>query len=406
MTRRRCELSAAEVSALHEQLERQLEQIGLTTQPTVAVRLLELVQDPDAQLKHYVEVIRNDWTLTGRLLRLANSAYYAQRAPVTKLDRALILLGLERTKGISLGFYLSRAASPAGGPVELSRRVWGESVYRAGLCSALAKHVCPTVAAEAFIIGLMLDCGQPMMSRLLGEDYDALHRDHPSPPLLFAAEFETLPFTHVDVATVLMKRWKLPPVLSRPIGFHHTLPPVGETSDPAVLLHRVAYYAGAVQVAGLGEQATPPPENVARRLFDISPDELSVVVSRADSEYRATVDLFASLATRCENLELLAEQVQFQLIELMDQQLARSIQLESKGGSQHVIIGGQRVDLEPGRGGDVIAFISSSTGERLLSCTINPAIDGPDNVCGRLGLEQVGAEEVDELMRAVRDLAA
>ncbi len=406
MIRPRCELSAVEVAELHERLDRQLDRLGLETQPTVAVRLLELVQNPDAALRDFTDVVKADWTLTGRLLKLANSAFYAQRTPVTKLDRALVLLGLERTKAISLGFYLSRAASPKEEKA-VSRAVWGESVYRAGLCASMAKAVCPSVAAEAYIVGLMLDCGQPLMARMLGEPYVNLRREFRSPAKLHAAEFDRLEFTHVDVAAVLLRRWRLPPLLSRPIAWHHTLPSPGPTKNAGTMLQRVAYYGGAVQVTSQGapEQEIPL-ESIAGRLFDMDSASVEAAVKRAASEYRATIELFSDIADRCENVDDLADAVQRQVISLMDEQMGRAIRLESRGGSDHVFVGGQRVELEPGNGGEVIAILTGQEGDRIISCTINPATDGPQKVCARLGLEGTQPAEVEALMAAVQAMAA
>jgi hypothetical protein len=47
----RKDLPAAEVEALHERLNRALDGVGVDTQPKVAQRLVELSQNPDAQIK-------------------------------------------------------------------------------------------------------------------------------------------------------------------------------------------------------------------------------------------------------------------------------------------------------------------------------------------------------------------
>lgn len=410
MTRRRCELSSSEVAELHARLEGRLLSIGLESQPRVAAALLRLVQDPDAHLHDYTDVIKNDWTLTGRLLKLANSAYYAQRSPVTRLDRALVLLGLERTKAIALGFTLARAAAPAD-VRELSRQVWGESVYRASLCMALARQVSPALAAEAFVVGLLLDCGQPLMAKLVGEPYHAMRRETRSPAKLFAAEFERLEFTHCDVAAALFAQWKLPPMLARPVIWHHTLPVAGKTADASAVLQRLAFYAGAIRVdteAGVAADASPL-ASTAGRLFELNQDDLANVVTIAAKEYRGTIDLFAGQAEGCQDVDGLADRVQLQLLQLMDDQMAKAIQLESRvsgGARAHVVVAGQRVELEPGRNGGVLAFVAAQTGERIISCTIDPATDGPEKLCHRLGIDRVEPIEADELMRAVRSLAA
>jgi HD-like signal output (HDOD) protein len=410
MVRRRCELSSSEVAELHRRLDVRLKSIGLESQPRVAAALLQLVQSPDAHLHDYTDVIKNDWTLTGRLLKLANSAYYAQRSPVTRLDRALVLLGLGRTKAIALGFTLARAAAPAD-VKELSRQVWGESVYRASLCMCLARQVAPALAAEAFIVGLLLDCGQPLMAKLLGEPYLALRRETRSPAKLFAAEFERLEFTHCDVAAALFAQWKLPPMLARPVIWHHTLPVGDKTSDASAILQRLAFYAGAVRM-GSDEGAAPhasPLASTAGRLFEINQDDLAGVVSHAGREYRSTIELFAGQAQRCEDVDGLADRVHLQLLQLMDDQMAKAIQLETRvsgGARAHVVVAGQRVELEPGQSGGILAFIAAQTGERIISCTIDPATDGPEKLCQRLGIDRVEPIEADELMRAVRSLAA
>lgn len=409
MSKRRCELSSTEVVDLHARLARQLQTIGLDTQPRVAAALLKLVQNPDSHLTDYTEIIKNDWTLTGRLLKLANSAYYAQRNPVTRLDRALVLLGLERTKAMSLGFTLARAASSPE-VRELARQVWGESVYRASLAMVLARHTSPALAAEAFIVGLLLDCGQPLMARLIGPAYFALRRETRSPAKLFAAEFERLEFTHCDIAAALFQHWKLPAMLARPVIWHHTLPVAGKTADPSMLLQRLAFYAGAVRVEpdGVAVEASPL-ASTAGRLLEVGQDDLTGMLATAAAEYRGIIGLFEGHATACENVDALGDTVLTQLIQLMDEQLARSVQLESRvsgGVRAQMVVAGQRIELEPGRNGGVVAFVSSQLGERIISCTIDPATDGPEKLCNRLGIDRVEPFEAEELMQAVRAMAA
>ncbi|MFN7020953.1 MAG: HDOD domain-containing protein [Phycisphaerales bacterium] len=406
MNRPRRDLTASEVVELHDRLARQLEKIGLATQPKVAARLLELSQNPRSEIRQYVDAIKTDWTLTGRLLKLANSAYYAQRNPVTSLDRALVVLGLERTKAVSMGFYLCRAASGMGDK-GLSRAVWGESVYRAGLCSALAQRLCPKLAAEAFVVGLMLDCGQPLMARLLGDGYATMRATHGSPAKLFAAEFGSLEFTHVDVAAVMMKRWRMPGLLARPITWHHALPQSGRTSDPGALLQRLAYYAGAVQLspAGVPEQSAPL-ASIANRLFEIDTGDLAGLIGKATAEYRATIDLFSDVADTVAQTEKVAEAVQMQLIALMDEQMGRQLHADTRGGAVRLSVAGQNVEIEPGREGEVVAVISTASGDPLISCTVKPETDGAEVLCSRLGLDQVDPIELQTLMAAVRKMAA
>lgn len=405
----RSEMSAGEMDELYDRIGRRLERVGLETQPKVAARLLELAQTPSAQLRDYAEAIRTDVALTGRLLRLANAAFYAQRSPVTKLDRALVLLGIERTKAVSLGFCLGRASSGAGGAAarELSRHVWGQCIFRATLASTLARSHLPGISGEAFIVGLMLDCTLPLMAKLFGSEFAGLYATAPTPAKLYQLEFEKLEFTHVDVFAVLARRWKLPPVLAKPILWHHTQPPAGRTADPLAVLHKIAYYAGAVQLTPLGvPRQSAPLASVADRLFSIPSAELESVIKTASSEYSEIASVFSDFADPIENLDALIEGVQTQLVELMDEQMTRAIRLETRGSSERLVVCGHSVELEPGRPGEVVAFIASGSGERLISCTVDPQKETPETVARLLGLDEAAPHELSHLMGMMRQMAA
>lgn len=404
--KRRREYSPSEIEALHDRLDIRLRRFGLETQPKVAARVLELVQNPDAQLRDYAEAIRADWSITGRLLRMANSAFYAQRTPVTKVERALVVLGTERTKAIALGFYLSRLA-PGSPHREFSRALWGESVYRATLCSQLARTHCPHLSAEAFVVGLMLDCGQPLMAQLVGDEYLTLVSEANSPGKLFALEYDRLECTHIDIFSVLARRWKLPRLLTRPVIWHHTLPPVGKSSDPTVLLHRLAYYVGALQLSADGKpKGEAPLATIADRLFEISSEDLNRACRAASAEYDGLLNMFDEVAKRLGDVESVSEAVHAQLVDLLDEQLSRSIRLETRGGAEKFSINGQTVEIEPGRTGEIAAYISSDTGQRLLSCTINPNKEEPEVIARLLGLDEAPAEDISDLIRLMRAMAA
>src|SRR5262245_65395254 len=100
----RGELSAREVEELYARLQKRLGDTSVPTLPQVAVRILELIANPNSTIQKFTEVIKTDQALTGRLLRLSNSAQFAQRQPVTRLERAMVLLGMDRLKAMSLGF--------------------------------------------------------------------------------------------------------------------------------------------------------------------------------------------------------------------------------------------------------------------------------------------------------------
>jgi HD-like signal output (HDOD) protein len=402
-------LSATELATRIADLERRLDHIGLNTQPEVAARVVDLVARSDAQPGDYAKVIKTDPALSGRLLKAANSAFFAQRQPVTTLERACVLLGLERLKSVSLGFYLSRSAADPEGR-ELSKRVWGQSVFRACLSAEVARLIAPSLTSEAFVVGLMLDAGIPLLSRLVGEDrYAAMILNNQTPAALFRAELRELPWAHPDIMSVLTQRWRLPAALAKPIVWHHQPPPETAGASPANPLHRVAYYAGAVDLHP--DTATPreriPLSSVASRLLGATAETLERMIGNASREYEATRDLFAGVAQSIADVDTLKDRVHDQLISELD----RSVEALLAQGVLRVLdisVSSQRLRIQP----DVhdqrraVAYLIDSQGDPVLSFSFQTATETAATLLDSLSIAGASQQEVDQLDTYLRLLAA
>jgi HD-like signal output (HDOD) protein len=405
-------ISATELAAMHEDLDRRLDRAGVVTQPEVAIRLVELCGRPGSQLSDFARIIRTDAGLSGRLLKLANSAFFAQRRAVTTIDRACVLLGLERLKAMSLGFHLSRAAGAGAGDEGLTRRVWGEGVLRACLAAEIARHTAPALAAEAFVIGLMLDAGIPLMQRLVGGPYAQLVESADTPGALYKAEFQGLAFTHVDVMVVLARRWKLPELLARPIEWHHTRPADLLRPEPVHVLHRIAYTVGMVKP---GSTAAPGQVSVdqhsagistARRLLNLAEEDLSTILTRTTREYSSTLEVFRDIADGLTNVDAIVEQVSSSFARCLDESIETSLRREVAVGPERFLVGGTAVELARERDGTAIAFLYDSQGHRLVSHAFVPSKATAGDVLRALGVSSAAGDDLELMNSFIRLMAA
>lgn len=402
----RKDLSSFEVEELRAGLEQKLAGVGMDTQPEVAARVVKLVSDPKSGLRDFAAVIRTDAALSGRLLRMANSAFFAQRQPVSNLERACVLLGIERLKALSLGFYLSRAA--VGDPkASLSRRIWGEGVYRACLAAEIARRLCPAHAPEAFVAGLMLDSGIPLVPQFAGHEATAIIDQRLGPTRHFRAEFAGLRLTHIDVAAAMARRWKLPDILAKPIEWHHSPPGDGGTPGPLQWVHRIAYYVGAVELnaAQLPEEAAPLP-TMASRTLKLSSDDLGAIVNRSRQECSALQEVFRDVADSIRNLDALGDQVQRQLVGAMDDAMASDIRRETAAAPTAIEIGGQRVEVERESDGVVVAYIRDDSGRRLFAHSFRVGSEPAEVILAALGLDGPSGEDVQNFDGLLRLMAA
>lgn len=416
-------LTAFEVSELHQDLERKLERIGVESQPEVALKLIELAGDPKTQLMDFAKAVRVDHAISGRILKLSNSAVFGQRVPVTTLERACLVLGLERLKSLSMGFYLTKSATPKEVRV-IAREVWGYSVLRGCLCAELARLHAPQHVSEAFIIGLMMDAGIPLMTRMLGDGYLNMYRSTTSPGKLHRMENDLLPYTHVDVMSVLARRWKLPELLVKPIEWHHTRPADGvgmggggNSREEAVhRLHRVAYVASLVELAPLKEAASEdglreltltgqtPGIASAQRLLSMADADITRVVDRTKREYGTMIELFSEVASGVKDVDAISEALHMGLVGALEKAMEQSIEAEGRaqtGRQMRVVVGGRGVEVQRDLDGSSTAYLYDSKGHKLLSHRFHTGAVTVAMLCEALGLDELPAGDLERLSSLV-----
>ncbi len=409
----RHELSAREVEQLLETLSRRLGDSSVPTLPQVAVKVIQLVSSPNSSLDDFVAVIQTDQALTGRLLRTANSVYYAQRTPVTQLQRAMLLLGIDRLKALALGFHLSQAAHRDAGDFSI-KRLWTQSIFRAWTAFRLAEHFDRRLAGEAFVVGLMLDAGVPMTKSMLGDEYTAHVRPGEPPGRQFACEYKHLPFTHVDVAAALSRLWKLPDVLSCPICLHHQAPESMDARNQASVLHAIAYCVGSLALNGNdADLATSGPlARSAGKIFNLQPADFEKTLRDAAGDFRASRELFLHILDDSLSVESILASANRELCGAVEKLVEGSIEAEARAGAAEepppakFQTGSLMLELEPAPGNKVTVLIADSSGARLLSEDIDPRGKERTELRRLLLMDDADDVLVDEVIGHMNRLAA
>ncbi|MFA6045080.1 MAG: HDOD domain-containing protein, partial [Phycisphaerales bacterium] len=360
----------------------------------------------NAQLSDYAKVIKTDHAISGRVLKLANSPLFGQRVPVTTLERSCLVLGLERLKAVTLGFYLSRTAMK-NSDREFSRKVWGQSVLRACLAGEAARVIAPGLVAEAFVIGLILDAALPLMQTLIGPHFEPFMDLVDEPSRLYASELRELPFTHADAALAMARMWKLPDLLARPIAMHHVRPAEPRREDPVSRLHRVAYVTGVLEIPKPG---MPVAEGEAtekvQELLGLSGKELSTMVARGVSEYGTAIGMFNDVAAGISDPETLIDRVQVGLVNAVDAGVQASVAREIASQPVRVQIGATTLEVRRESDGHLVALVLDSTGRPLISHRVMPSAASAEQVCEALGVRATNQDQIGVLSEHIRRLAA
>ena len=116
-----------------EEQVRQLitDQLSLPSPPAIAVKILNTVQKEDASLSDLARIISADPALTAKLLRVANSSFYALPNRIKSVEHALSVLGMNVIKNIALSFAIAGNLRGTEGSVFDFNYFWRRSVTSA-----------------------------------------------------------------------------------------------------------------------------------------------------------------------------------------------------------------------------------------------------------------------------------
>ena len=275
-------------------LERILQSPRLPSLPTIALKVLDLAQQPDVDFRHIAEAIQHDPALSTKILKTVNSAFYGQAREVATVSRALQVLGLNSVKTLALGFSLVGKLDTSQGKSFDHVTYWRRSLYTATAARILSRRAGIVQQEEAFIGGLLQDMGMVALSQALGAEYDTVLQkaagDHAQ---LREHELQLLGVDHAEVGAALAETWKLPPVLVAPIRHHEE--PDGVDPELLTLVRSVSLgnRVADIFLSADGEGAALETYYAqAKTWFDIPRDEAEPVLKEIHTETENLGNLF------------------------------------------------------------------------------------------------------------------
>ena len=195
---------------MHPDLEASLVHCrNLPSPPAIALQIIELAQDPDADLATAARVIAMDPALSARLLRVANSPLYAGRRRVETLAQATTMLGLNATLSLALGFSLARGLRATDGAAAEQERLWKRSVLSALAARLLGEHAGLERLEDLMLAGLLQDIGALALLQARPDAWLAL-QDGGRVPAPLEREREVLGDDHAAAGAWLARQWQLP----------------------------------------------------------------------------------------------------------------------------------------------------------------------------------------------------
>ncbi len=192
----------------------------LPPMPHVASEALQKISEPDARAEDIEKILSKDPALAARVLKLANSSFYARSRTIATLRHAVVVVGLKTVRSLVLASVTRDLFEPFGLTEKL---LWEHSVGCGLAARTVALSLRYSRAEECFLAGLLHDVGKMILLRHCEEPMRRIIQDvYNEPELSFMSlEQEAFGFDHAQVGRQLAMKWRFPEEIAEAIGCHH-----------------------------------------------------------------------------------------------------------------------------------------------------------------------------------------
>ncbi len=268
-------------------LRNRIEKLGdLPTLPHVVQRIAAMIGRPNVSTEEIGSIIEKDQVLAAKVLRLANSPFYGFPSRIGSVSHAVIVLGFNVVKGLTLCASALSIMKDAG-----MDQLWRHSLGVAITANLLATRLEIKNPEELFVSGLLHDIGKvvlyvkwPDVGNCIKDEFTTV-----SDRSLLEVEQELTGLSHADIGGSLADAWHLPITLREPILYHHNLPLAKEAVLQTAIVHVADILVKGLACGNPGDDLIPPLSGPAWDLVGLDEQGLAECIDKASSEF-ATID--------------------------------------------------------------------------------------------------------------------
>ncbi len=195
----------------------------VSTLPHIAVRVMEVAQDPRSNAADLKEVVEGDAALSARVLRCVNSSAYAVRTEITNLRQAIAYLGMKQIRNLAITASVSELFKKQETIGSYSRcELWRHLVSVAICARLLAMRLKFANFEDMFLAGLLHDVGIILEDQHVHGVFCQAIRSLDDGHTLAETERAYLGFDHTMLGEEVAENWKFPESVKAAIRHHHS----------------------------------------------------------------------------------------------------------------------------------------------------------------------------------------
>jgi HD-like signal output (HDOD) protein len=266
--------------------------INLASLPNIFNEISNVINDPRSSAVHVADVISKDTSLSAKLLKIVNSAFYSFPSEIDTISRAVTIVGTRQLSTLAMGASVITIFRDIPADLMDMESFWKHSIT-CGVCARIiASHKNINNTERLFVAGLLHDIGRIILYKF----YPHLEREclmcaRRSQKLLRNVEVEFHGCDHAQIGGMLHKKWNLPPTLEQAVTCHHD-PLRSQYPLETSIICLADILANALEMGSSGERLVPSLKPEVWDVLRLEKDLLTKMTQLIDRQVAEVVHYF------------------------------------------------------------------------------------------------------------------
>jgi HD-like signal output (HDOD) protein len=195
--------------------------LELPSPPDIIVKVRALAHDENSSGEDFANLVKHDPNISGRIIKIANSALFGTRFHVSSVQSAIARLGFSKIQNLITGLVIAQnfINVKTRGLESYFDKIWQQSNMVSAICYVLASQKTDIDPEQALLAGMVHNIGVlPIMLRL-----NKIPAFNSEPKLLIHVANQVVPKLYPKAGKMILDKWNFSPIIASVALTHNKL---------------------------------------------------------------------------------------------------------------------------------------------------------------------------------------
>ena len=192
--------------------------ISLMTLPEIQNNIIMLINE-EASFKRIVGELQKDAAISGRILKLVNSAFFGFPKQIKNLEKAATILGTEEILGLSLSISFINAFDKN---ISFIKKLWQHNIAVMSVIKYIENKY--SISTSSITPSILSSVGKIFLAQYFPEQYiNAIREAQQTSKPYSAVELKHFSIPHSEIGAMITDKWNLPDKIKR-VALYYAYP--------------------------------------------------------------------------------------------------------------------------------------------------------------------------------------